>query len=182
MKRGGYPCVYVRGFLSRRKVTLYEDYLGSEILGIFGMYDIDRQIYYDEIHYVFRYRRRDWAWLIYMVLAVLLALFGLAVAVIEEPGALYIGLVIAGPSALWTIYCLIRLAGKRLSARVVSIRGTVDFWVNRPNSGNRPGDAPGFLETLLSRLKIVETADPPPPAADAPQAAPADPAGPAVTP
>jgi hypothetical protein len=169
----GYPTVRMRGLLTRRRVTLYEDYLASEMIGSLGITDIDHQVFYDEIHYVFRYRKRDWGYTVYLVLAALVAILGLAITAIGETEALWTGFSIAGVGAAWGAYLLFRMIRKRLLAVVVSPRGSVDFWVDRPRSRNPMKDAPKFLETLLSRVQVVETAEPAPAVAPAPEPVPA---------
>lgn len=158
-----YPQVRFTTWGARRKVYLYEDYLSLETSGFLGVSDETGQAYFDEIHYIFRYRKTDWSMLALALVSSILVVIGLALLSANDPGATYVGLAIGGVGGLMMLFSLYRLFFvKRLMVKVASPRGVVDF---------RAEKKPSFVEDLISRVSVVaavQSAPEPPPVAPPP--------------
>jgi hypothetical protein len=179
-----YPTLKFSTFLTRwRKAILYEDYVSLEGSDFVGVSDEIGQAYFDEIHYVFRYRQTDWQFLIAAVMALFVTLLGWAVSAIGEPVAELIGYGLMMISGLWILFCLFRVAFvRRLTVKVVSPRGTIEFRTDK-RSSNPLKDGEKFFKTLLSRIEVVAGVQPASPAAPAvPRAIPRPPPAPVVPP
>ncbi len=151
-----YPTIKFNIVGARRRAILYEDYVSLEGSSFVGVSEDLGQAYYDEICYVFRYKKTDWPFLGLALLMAFLGLFGLIFAFMDDSTAKLVGVFWLAISFSLMMYFFYRLVFvKSLIIRVLSPRGSLEFRGDRPRSSDPKKDARKFFDLMLSKLEIV---------------------------